>query len=93
MEPVEIDAKRALFLPAHRRVTFAKDQAPYQPLPAVLFVQDPKGRAITRWTFTLEERALIAAGEDLYLEQLTFNEHFQPILPTVGLRDFCQADS
>jgi hypothetical protein len=34
----------------------------------------------------------IAAGADLFIEQLTFRQRLQPILPTVGLRTFCPKD-
>jgi len=30
--------------------------------------------------------------EDLYIEQLTFGDPLQPILPAIGLRDFCAMD-
>lgn len=34
----------------------------------------------SRWTFTEEERAQIAAGGDIWVTQLTFGNGLQPIL-------------
>jgi len=48
---------------------------------------------ISRWTLTADERQRIAAGDDLYIEHLTFGHPFQPVLPAVGLREFCPADA
>jgi len=92
MEPIALEDEQRVFLPDHDVVTFAKDQPEYRPLPAVVF-HGPERRVISRWTLTADERARIAAGEDLYVEQLTFGGALQPILPTIGLRDFCPADS
>lgn len=92
MHPIELEEEQRVFLPEHTVVTFAKDQPEYRQLPAVIFT-GPERRVISRWTLTPDERAKIAAGEDLYVEQLTFGSALQPILPTVGLRDFCPADA
>ena len=91
MEPVHIDDDDRTFLPPHDVVTYAKDQPQYQPLPVVR-LHGAEGRLISRWTLTDAERAKIAAGEDIYIEMLTFGGPLQPILPTVGLRDFCPMD-
>ena len=94
MEPKHFDDEDRDFLPEHQYVVLAKNQKPkYRELPVVRFMQGPEYRVISRWSLTPEERARIAAGEDLYLEQLTFGNLFQPILPTVGLRDFCPKDT
>lgn len=42
------------------------------------------GRIMTRWFFTPEARAAVAAGADLYLELLTFGKPMQPILLSVA---------
>jgi hypothetical protein len=34
---------------------------------------------VTRWRFTDEERAAIAGGADIVLQQLTFRLPFQPV--------------
>ena len=97
MEPVAFEEDETAFLPPHEFVTYAKDQPEYRPLPVVQ-LHGPECRTISRWTLTPAEREAVAKGEDLYLEQLLFrDEHgtpnpLQPILPTVGLRDFCPAD-
>ena len=88
MEPIGFEDEQTMFLPPHELVTFAKDQPQYRPLPVVR-LHGSEGRVISRWQLTPDERAKIAAGEDFYLEQLTFGSALQPILPTVGLRDFC----
>jgi hypothetical protein len=98
MEPVDFEPEQLMFLPPHDTVTFAKDQPEYRPLPAVVF-NGASARTVSRWTLTAEERQRIANGEDLYIEQLRFRDNtgrpwpLQPILPTVGLRDFCPADA
>ena len=69
-----------------------KNQPQYQPLPIVRLVKDEQGRCYSVWEFTEEERARVAAGEPLVLEQLTFGRGFSPILPTVGLRERCPMD-
>lgn len=91
MEPTQFSPEERWALPAHTRVTWAQDQPQYLPLSS-LRLEGPEGRVITRWTFTPEERARIAAGEDLYLETLTFREKLQPLRPSVGMPDYCPAD-
>lgn len=71
MQPVEqFEAEGA------RLVVFAKDQPQYLPLPANLF---PDGKVLTEWTFTEEERALIARGENIRLWIWTFGQPLQPV--------------
>src|SRR5437773_6547519 len=98
MNPIDFDPLEREFLPPHREVIWAKDGQPnkagvprYRPL-QTLVLDGQEGRVISRWTLTPAEREAIAKGEDLYLEQLTFGNKLQPILPTVGLRTFCPAD-
>lgn len=63
-----------------------KDQKEYTPLPAVYL--DRRDRPmITRWRFTDEERAAIAAGADIVLQQLTFCQPFQPVNLQVVMPD------
>ena len=92
MMPKDFETEDRFFLPPHDHVVLAEHQPQYQPLPIVRIL-GPEGRVISKWTLTDEERMAIAAGADLFIEQLTFNEYFQPILPTVGLRNFCPKDS
>lgn len=63
------------------KVIFAKDQPEYNPLPAEV---TPAGAVVTRWAPTAEERALLVAGVDVYVSQLTFGTPLQPLLVTVG---------
>jgi len=57
-------------------ITLGTNQPEYRPLPALLF---PDGRVLTEWTFTEEERAAVARGENLRLWTLTFGQPFQPV--------------
>jgi len=53
------------FLPEGCRATvIAEHQDEYTDLPAII---TPRGWVITRWSFTPEERARIAAGEDIFV--------------------------
>lgn len=91
MEPTDLlDEERAL-LPPHQVRKYGDNQPEYRPLPSVLF-DGSNGRVLSRWTLTPEERKKVADGEDLYIEQLTFGNKPQPILPNIGLREFCPAD-
>lgn len=91
MEPIGFEIEQTSLLPPHELVTYAKDQPEYRPLP-VARLKGREGRLISRWTFTPEERARIAAGEDLYLMVLTFGGPLQPFLPSIGLLELCPAD-
>jgi hypothetical protein len=92
MEPKAIDFLERAMLPSHTIVTFAKDQPQYRPLPAIV-IAGPDGRVITRWVLTDAERAQIAAGADLYIQQLTFGHALQPMLPTVQFLDLCPMEA
>jgi len=64
----------------------AEDQPQYVPLPVVL-VEGDEHRMISRWEFTDEERAVIAAGGDLLFHQLTFGKPFQPVCFNIITKD------
>ena len=66
-------------------VTIAEDQLEYKPLVAARY-ETPDGVPVllTRWRFSEEDRAKIAAGEDLYLGVLTFGQPLQPLQVQVG---------
>jgi hypothetical protein len=66
-------------------VTFAVDQPEYIPLPALV---SHEGCVLTRWTLTPEERARIAAGEDVFVQVLAFGQRLQPIALDIGPFDF-----
>ncbi|HLT92108.1 MAG TPA: hypothetical protein VKZ85_14335 [Woeseiaceae bacterium] len=73
-------------------ITLAEDQLEYSPLVVALYYDHEQKSALllSRWTFTPEERAAIAAGEDLYLGVLTHGQPFQPISLAVGPEAFEQ---
>lgn len=58
MEPV------SPVIPGYTETIFAKDQPEYIPLPVL---QDGKGKRLSRFKFTDEERKLIAEGADLFV--------------------------
>lgn len=62
-------------------ITFARDQPQYRKLRAIT----DHTRVLTRWTPSPEQRALIAAGEDIFLECLTFGSKLQPVRLSIGL--------
>ena len=64
-------------------ITYAKDQAKdgYIPLRTIT----DHTTVISRWHPTEQQRAAIAAGDDLYLELKTFGGPLQPIRLTVGM--------
>jgi hypothetical protein len=75
-----------------RQVTIAEEQQEYLPVTAAL-VSNPEyptrpGRdhnsVVLAFRPSTEERARIAAGEDLYLSLLTFGGSMQPVILSVG---------
>ena len=71
MQPVE-----QLALGDARAVIIAEHQPPYTPLPALVF---PDGRILVEWSFSEEERAAIAKGENLRHWIWTMGSPLQPI--------------
>jgi hypothetical protein len=65
-------------------IMLAEEQTEYRTLPATPVAIGDQLGLCTRWTFTPEERAQIAAGEDLFLVILTFGQPLQPLDPRVG---------
>lgn len=65
-------------------VTIAEEQHAYRPITVVVRDCDLGLSLVTRWTMTAEERARVAAGEDIYVELLTFGGPMQPIAVSVG---------
>jgi hypothetical protein len=92
MDPVEFTDADRDGLPDHVALTLAKAQPQYRTLPILRFVGDADGRVISKWTFTPEERQAIADGACLFIETLTFNGRFQPMLPSLDLRILCPMD-
>ena len=58
-------------------VVYAKDQPEYTPLP----VLRTEKALLSRWKFTDEERAHVAAGGDMFICVLHFGGTLQPIMP------------
>lgn len=71
-------------------VNVAEDQHEYRQLVAAPYLlnyaegRPPAYTLLTRWRFTLNDRRLIAMGEDLYLAVLTFGNPLQPLNVQVG---------
>lgn len=77
MTPVEPD----VCPDAWQRITFAKDQPQYEPLPACV---SPSGAVMTEWEPTAEERAQISAGGRVRLMLFTFGQPLQPVMVSVA---------
>lgn len=69
-------------------IVLSKDQPKYLPLPAV-YIDSRSRPMVTRWRLSDEERAMVAAGADIVLQQLTFRMPFQPVNLQVVGRDEC----
>ena len=70
-------------------VTIAEEQEEYMPITAGVYEYGNGTRALlTRWRLDDDERARIAAGEDLYLMLLTFGRPMQPVSLRVGPGDW-----
>jgi len=59
-------------------IILAKDQPEYTPLP-VVYIDNAARPMISRWRLDDDERAAIAAGADIVLQQLTFCNPVQPV--------------
>ena len=60
----------------HYELKLGADQEGVEPLPAL---RSPDGRIVSRWTFTPEERDIIAQGGDLYVTAYTLNHPLQAL--------------
>jgi hypothetical protein len=67
-------------------VLLGKGQDEYIPLPAV-WLELKCRPMVTRWRLEPEERAAVAAGADVVLQQLTFGQPFQPVNLQIVPRD------
>lgn len=68
-------------------ITVAENQGEYTDLVSAVYGDNGGAGPITllsRWRLTDEERARIAAGEDLYVTLQTFGRPMQPIIVQVG---------
>lgn len=66
----------------HEEIIYAKDQPQYVPI-RILLSKTPEGCALSRWTLTPEQRAAVAAGNDIFLEILTFGVSLAPMRMSV----------
>ena len=80
MDIVDPRVNPALVPDGSRPIVIAEHQDEYRDLPCI---RTPDGQVITRWTFSAEERAAIAAGEDLYITILAAGS-INPLYATVG---------
>lgn len=77
-------------LPGSKEIelVLGQNQPQYIPLPAV-YIDTPARPMITRFRLDEVERAKIAAGADVVLQQLTFGAPFQPVnLQIVGQDEY-----
>lgn len=69
--------------------TIAENQEQYLPITVALYSYTDGSRGIlTRWTPSAEERAAIAAGEDIYVLQLNFGGPMTPMSARIGPGDW-----
>jgi dihydrofolate reductase len=80
MEIVDPRVDPSLVPAGSRAIVIAEHQDEYRDLPSVV---TPRGQVITRWALTLEERAAIVRGEDIYVTLLTAGA-INPFFVTVG---------
>jgi hypothetical protein len=59
----------------------------YRDLPSV---RTPNGYVITRWNLTDEERARVAAGDDVFVTLVSSNGKINPLFVTIGPVDWTQ---
>lgn len=67
-------------------IVLGKNQSEYAPLPAI-YLDTPARAMVTRWRLSDEERATVANGGDIVLQQLTFCQPFHPVNLQVVLPD------
>jgi hypothetical protein len=68
-------------------ITLAENHPEYSPVTVAVYGDNRKlgpRTLLSRWTFTDEERARIAAGEDVFLGVITFGRPMQPVSLQVG---------
>lgn len=70
---------------AESNATYGVDQPEYIPLPAH---KSEDGTVTSCWELSLRERLAVLLTGGLWLRQMTFNQHLQPILPQVEKPEF-----
>ena len=72
---------------------FAEEQPEYLTIcVAMVTYKDGTQEIMTRWKLSDEEKAKVAAGEDIYLSLLTFGEPMQPIKLEIGRPEWATED-
>lgn len=84
MEPVDPRIDPRLVPEGSKAIVVAEHQEEYRDLPSV---RTPDGYVITRWSLTLEERAAIVRGEDVFVTILSQGP-INPLFVTVGPTDW-----
>lgn len=65
-------------------ITIAENQLEYKPLVACGYLTAAGVTLLTRWRLNEEDRARVAAGEDVYLAVVTGGKPLQPLHIQVG---------
>lgn len=74
-------------------VMLAEEQPEYLTVcVAMVTYTDGTQGIMTRWKLSDEEKAKIAAGEDIYLSLLTFGQPMQPITLEIGRPEWATGD-
>lgn len=84
MDPIDPRIHPNLVRAGSRAVVVAETQDEYKNLPSV---RTPQGQLITRWEPTAEERARIAAGDDIFVTVINGGP-VSPMMVTVGPMDW-----
>ena len=62
-----------------QNVVFAKDQPPYQPLPAMVDVNSDQGEVVTCWRLSLSERLRVLFKGNIWMTMMTFHKPVTPV--------------
>lgn len=70
-------------------VTVAEDQPEYMPITVALYNYEDGSRGIlSRWQPSTEERLAISSGEDIFVQQLSFDTPMAPLVVRCGPGNF-----
>ena len=83
MNPTEIGVR----YDGYTDIVIAENQPEYLPLPALVKIDDPRGKIITAWELTDTELLVLIQTKRLYITYLTFNQPLQPTLPSVNYKE------
>lgn len=88
MEPVELTEEDRIVLSPCKCLTLAKDQPEYIPLPIAKLDTRTEVPLVSRWRLSDEERAVIAAGGDIYLTLMSFGRPHMPVMLSTAVPYF-----